>query len=201
MIVKWQDGRASLWGRKSSSQGWYTLGDLVGHFLGVPQHQFEGRQALRNLRLRGDFVVDRRATTEQYRAGIEKVVGAELGKKAVLVFRDVERPVVVFRGKWSHSPAEPGAKPSDGVPTLDLYGRNLSPLPGRDAAGTSDEVAVAASNYVGRQVLFDCQGAPEQEGTVKLGEGYLSLLYDLVDDSPQDYGYPRRTWTRELRLD
>jgi transposase len=38
----------------------------------------------------------------------------------------------------------------------------------------------------------------EDNGTVKLDEGYLSLLYDLVDDSPQDYGYPRTTWTREL---
>lgn len=38
----------------------------------------------------------------------------------------------------------------------------------------------------------------EDNGTPKLDEGYLSLLYDLVDDSPQDYGYPRPTWTREL---
>jgi len=38
----------------------------------------------------------------------------------------------------------------------------------------------------------------EDNGTLKLDEGYLSLLYDLVDDSPQDYGYPRPTWTREL---
>jgi hypothetical protein len=114
------------------------------------------------LRLRGDFVVDRRATTEQYRAGIEKIVSAELGRNAVLVFRDVDRSVVVFRGKWSHSPAEPGAKPSDGIPTLDLYGRNLSPLPGRDAPGTLDDIAVATSGYIGQQVLFDCHGAPEQ---------------------------------------
>jgi transposase len=38
----------------------------------------------------------------------------------------------------------------------------------------------------------------EDNGAEKLSEGYLSLLYDLVDDSPQDYGYPRPTWTREL---
>ena len=38
----------------------------------------------------------------------------------------------------------------------------------------------------------------EDNGTEKLSEGYLSLLYDLVDESPQDYGYPRPTWTREL---
>ena len=38
----------------------------------------------------------------------------------------------------------------------------------------------------------------EDNGTLKLDEGYLSLLKRLVDDSPQDYGYPRPTWTREL---
>jgi transposase len=38
----------------------------------------------------------------------------------------------------------------------------------------------------------------EDNGQVKLGEGYLSLLYDLVDECPQDYGYRRPTWTREL---
>ena len=38
----------------------------------------------------------------------------------------------------------------------------------------------------------------EDNGRVKLDEGYLSLLYDLVDQCPQDYGYRRPTWTREL---
>ena len=32
----------------------------------------------------------------------------------------------------------------------------------------------------------------------KLDEWFLSTLYDVVDGSPQDYGYPRPTWTREL---
>jgi transposase len=38
----------------------------------------------------------------------------------------------------------------------------------------------------------------EDNGRVKLDEGYLSLLYDLVDECPRDYGYRRPTWTREL---
>jgi transposase len=38
----------------------------------------------------------------------------------------------------------------------------------------------------------------EDNGQVKLDECYLSLLYELVDQSPQDYGYRRPTWTREL---
>lgn len=38
----------------------------------------------------------------------------------------------------------------------------------------------------------------EDNGTVKVDEWFLSVLYDLVDDSPRDHGFPRPTWTREL---
>jgi transposase len=32
----------------------------------------------------------------------------------------------------------------------------------------------------------------------KLDEWFLATLHEVVDGSPQDYGYPRPTWTREL---
>lgn len=38
----------------------------------------------------------------------------------------------------------------------------------------------------------------EDNGTLKLDERFLAALYDLVDQSPPDHGYPRPTWTREL---
>lgn len=38
----------------------------------------------------------------------------------------------------------------------------------------------------------------EDNGTLKIDEHYLSILYDVVDGSPQDHGYPRPTWTQEL---
>jgi transposase len=38
----------------------------------------------------------------------------------------------------------------------------------------------------------------EDNGQPKLDEWFLATLYDLVDASPQDHGYPRPTWTREL---
>lgn len=38
----------------------------------------------------------------------------------------------------------------------------------------------------------------EDNGETKLSEWFLALLYDVVDESPQRYGYPRPTWTREL---
>lgn len=38
----------------------------------------------------------------------------------------------------------------------------------------------------------------EDNGQLKLDETYLARLYEVVDDSPRDYGYPRPTWTTEL---
>ena len=40
--------------------------------------------------------------------------------------------------------------------------------------------------------------ARADNGTLKIDERYLSILYDLVNQSPQDHGYPRPTWTQEL---
>lgn len=38
----------------------------------------------------------------------------------------------------------------------------------------------------------------EDNGTTKLDERYLDVLYRLVRSSPQGHGWPRPTWTREL---
>lgn len=38
----------------------------------------------------------------------------------------------------------------------------------------------------------------EDNGQLKLDEAYLGRLYDVVDECPRDYGYPRPTWTTEL---
>ena len=38
----------------------------------------------------------------------------------------------------------------------------------------------------------------EDNGPCKIEERYLSILYDVVDGSPRDYGYPRSSWTQEL---
>ncbi len=43
--------------------------------------------------------------------------------------------------------------------------------------------------------LHDGRG---DNGAVKIDEPYLSKLYDLVDQSPQEHGCPRPTWTQEL---
>ena len=38
----------------------------------------------------------------------------------------------------------------------------------------------------------------EDNGQTKLDEQYLATLYEIVDQQPPDFGYPRPTWTQEL---
>jgi len=38
----------------------------------------------------------------------------------------------------------------------------------------------------------------EDNGQTKLDEAYLATLYEIVDQQPTDFGYPRPTWTQEL---
>lgn len=38
----------------------------------------------------------------------------------------------------------------------------------------------------------------EDNGQIKLDEAYLARLYEIVDQQPPDFGYPRPTWTQEL---
>jgi transposase len=75
---------------------------------------------------------------------------------------------------------------------------------GRRRADVAESVGRSVS-WVNRVVArFRDDGVPglldrrEDNGESKLDEWFLSTLYDVVDASPQDHGYPRPTWTREL---
>jgi transposase len=75
---------------------------------------------------------------------------------------------------------------------------------GRSRPLVADAVGCSIS-WVNRVVArFDQYGIAglmdrrEDNGQEKLDEYFLATLYDLVDGSPQAYGYSRPTWTREL---
>jgi len=75
---------------------------------------------------------------------------------------------------------------------------------GRRRAAVAEGVGCSVS-WVNRVVArFRDHGVPglldrrEDNGQTKVDEWFLSTLYDVVDASPQDHGYPRPTWTREL---
>ena len=75
---------------------------------------------------------------------------------------------------------------------------------GRKRIDVAEAVGCSVS-WVNRVVgRFDKEGESglldrrEDNGQLKLDEWFLCTLYEVVDGSPLDYGYPRPTWTREL---
>jgi transposase len=75
---------------------------------------------------------------------------------------------------------------------------------GRSAEHTAAAVQVSRSSVyriagrfreAGEAGLIDRR---EENGERKLDEQYLQTLYEIVASSPEQYGWPRPTWTREL---
>ena len=83
----------------------------------------------------------------------------------------------------------------------------LNLLNGRSAPKTARVVGVAESTVrrvaerflgLGEAGLLDGR---EDNGSVKLDERYLTILDRVVRSTPQDHGYRRPTWTREILVD
>lgn len=77
-------------------------------------------------------------------------------------------------------------------------------LNGRSAEDTAAALGAGRTTVYDVAKRFTEQGIAglvdrrEENGNRKLEEGYLAKLYDVVAGSPQDYGWRRPTWTREL---
>jgi transposase len=80
-------------------------------------------------------------------------------------------------------------------------------LNGRGAYETAEVLGVHNTTVYRVAKRFRCYqeagllDAREDNGDQKLNESYLGVLYKVVRGSPQDYGWRRPTWTRELLVE
>lgn len=83
----------------------------------------------------------------------------------------------------------------------------LNVLQGRSARATADVLKVhntTVYRVVGRFRAYGEAGLVDgraDNGADKLDDGYLNRLYGVVRRTPQDYGWRRPTWTRELLIE
>ncbi len=89
-----------------------------------------------------------------------------------------------------------------GLKTRYLIMSNL--LHGRTAKQTADALGVATSTVYRVAGRFRAEGElglydrREDNGQTKLDERYLAILYEVVRSNPQEHGWARPTWTREM---
>lgn len=75
---------------------------------------------------------------------------------------------------------------------------------GRSVADTARAVGAAETTVRRVRLRFLEQGEAglvdrrEDNGATKVTDDFLGELYEVVEGSPTEYGYPRPTWTREL---
>lgn len=75
---------------------------------------------------------------------------------------------------------------------------------GRSPTEVAETLKVARSTVYEVAKRFGEQGEAglvdrrEENGETKLGEDYLAVLYETVASSPQEHGWQRPTWTREM---
>lgn len=80
-------------------------------------------------------------------------------------------------------------------------------ISGRPPTTVSDVLQVARCTvyrvakrfrFLGEAGLLDHR---EDNGHTKLGESYLAVLYEVVKSNPQEHGWKRPTWTREMLVE
>jgi hypothetical protein len=159
MVVEWRNGEAMLWG----TNGWYRLKGLIGmrRNMGVRPWEVVGDEALLNLQLPGDFAFRYDPDVEAYRASVEKIAGRVLGRRVTLDFREVERPVYVFKGAWHYTPVKE-REGETGAPVVELYAGDFVFNREGGGVGTMEETAEAVADYVEQPVVMECTGGPKE---------------------------------------
>jgi RNA polymerase sigma factor (sigma-70 family) len=160
MIIKWKDGKSSLWGMTFSGGRGFSVQDLTEYYLGAFGPEIEGDETLRSMRLIGDYVVRADSTKDQYAAALEKILSQETGSMVSFTFRQVERSVVVLRGKWNFTPAAPNNNPRQ----MEIFGRDLNTDMHRGGGGGGNvtELAGWVSRWINQQIIFECTDPPEE---------------------------------------
>jgi RNA polymerase sigma factor (sigma-70 family) len=164
MVIYWRDGKPQLWVMTFGNGQGFQVQDLLQYLLNTYPQNLEGDTRLATMNIKGDFVIKGDATKEQLRAGLETILGKAAGGPLTLTTRAVQRPVIVFKGKWLA--ANFNVNPFDRRPnTIELYGSKLDPAEGGGGgSGTIDEFAKNAGAWIKKLVIIEASGAPASLG-------------------------------------
>jgi len=76
-----------------------------------------------------------------------------------------------------------------------------SPTETANVLNVSSSTVYRVAQRFGKQGELGLLDRREDNGETKLDERYLSILYEVVRSTPEDHGWSRPTWTRELLVE
>jgi hypothetical protein len=208
LLLNFYDGKFNLQGmamtdKSGQTSGGWTVKWLAEVAMNLDEQDIEGDAAILDTTQKGDIVYDPsiRGSSRMQR-GLEQFLFQTLGQRVRLTFRNVERPVVVFRGTWHWN----GNKGSKNV--IEIYGASLGADPKWDLERAeyknSARFAEALGTWVHESVFIDAIAAPtiiySHENSIGDGSAAAKAhAHDLklvCDHVAEQTGL---TWTQETR--
>jgi hypothetical protein len=166
MLIFWREGKPRIWGMNVARA--YQGEQLIETLLDPPD--LGGDLQLIRTDITGDFSIKPDVDQDQLRTALEKVIGDAAGVPTTLNFRQVQRQVIVFRGKWQWT--DPTHQ------EIQMYGAMLDTDPQNRRVGFSlaQRFPKIIGTWINRVVIFEASGVPQR---VKWFENYTG------DGSPE----------------
>jgi len=157
MIVQWQDGEAKIWGMGFGAPE--SLSHLIQSVMGIFPQETEGEQQLLDQRIPGDFAFKAGAAQDLYLSDMSRILGDEMGSPVNFTFRQVDRKVVVIRGRWKFKAVDDRTGEY-----VEFYGSKLNADGHADGGGSGDgkKFAGRLGWFVGQQIFLEAEGVPSQ---------------------------------------
>ena len=158
------------WGDWSGVNGRMPLRQVLSFVLQMGPHEFEGTDELLSLELPGDWVINPDASTPQKLGGLTGVVREAHGRLVRFERRDVERDVIVARGRFRITPLPEVRDPR----VVFLYTGFRDPARGGQRTGELSEFFRTVGLCAGRAVVDETEGPkPQDFDWVPQGSAYI----------------------------
>jgi len=135
MTFRWRDpDRLQQWSAQYGSGGGWRVRDLPRYLeMNAYEFEIEGDPDLLKTEVGGDWVYREGVPAERMARSLEAVLREALKEPVVLEFREVERDVVVARGRYRHSPVAGRANDQ-----IEIYGKQIVEGGGGAGGGSGD---------------------------------------------------------------
>jgi RNA polymerase sigma factor (sigma-70 family) len=156
MYFRWRDEKLKNWGMSFGSEDGTSWPTLLRILVDVYREEIEGDQEFIKKPITGDFIVREGVPADKVIPRLQEILQRECKLPIKLSFREVERKVIVARGKYHFSPL-PGRQENQ----IDIYGKQLVQNSGAGGgSGDFEEFLKWVGMFIGRRVVSDVQKPP-----------------------------------------
>jgi hypothetical protein len=148
----------SLFANDRTARGW-PLRDLPRYLnLEIWPVQIEGDPELLKTEVSGDWIIRDGVPDEQVIRPFEAILQRALRRRITLIFRQVERDVVVARGRFRYAPL-PGRSDNE----IEIYGKSLAEQDGGGGgSGRFSDFLKWVSEWIGRPIVSEVESPPKE---------------------------------------